>query len=50
MSDNERIPRNELPKIIDDGTNNNYGEWKMKSYYKLKEWGLLKYIERRQPP
>lgn len=35
----------ELPKIVDNGVNNNYGEWKMKSYHKLREWDLLKYIE-----
>src|SRR6266403_1962981 len=45
MSDNESVYCTELPKIIDDGTDNNYGEWKIRSYHKLREWGLLKYIE-----
>jgi hypothetical protein len=45
MPNNETVHRTELPKIIDDGTNNNYGEWKTKSYHKLREWDLLKYIE-----
>jgi hypothetical protein len=42
----------ELPKIVDDGTYNNYGEWETKSYHKLREWNLLKYIEgaTSQPP
>jgi hypothetical protein len=25
--------------------NNNYGEWETKSYHKLHEWNLFKYIE-----
>jgi hypothetical protein len=42
----------ELLKIVDDGTNNNYGEWDTKSYHRLREWDLLKYIEgpTSQPP
>ncbi len=42
----------ELPKLLDNGTNNNYGSWKNQAYYKLQEWGLWKYIEgpRSQPP
>ena len=35
----------ELPKLQDDGTNNNYGSWKNQAYYKLQEWGLWKYIK-----
>jgi hypothetical protein len=45
MPDNENVHRTELPKIVDDGTNNNYGEWRTKSYHKLREWDLWKYIE-----
>jgi gag-polypeptide of LTR copia-type len=45
MPNEENSHRHELPKIIDDGTNNNYGEWETKSYHKLREWDLLKYIE-----
>jgi hypothetical protein len=50
MSDN--IHKTDLPKIIDDGTNNNYGKWETKSYHKLREWNLMKYIEgpTSQPP
>jgi gag-polypeptide of LTR copia-type len=42
----------ELPEIVDDGTNNNYGEWETRSYYQLRAWDLLKYIEgpTSQPP
>jgi hypothetical protein len=35
----------ELEEIFDDGTNNNYGEWKIKSRFKLRSWDLWKYIE-----
>jgi hypothetical protein len=45
MPNNENIHHTELLKLIDDGNTNNYGEWKMKSYHKLCEWDLLKYIE-----
>ena len=45
MSTNDNSHRTELPKIIDNGTNNNYREWKIKSYHKLLEWDLWKYIE-----
>jgi gag-polypeptide of LTR copia-type len=45
MPNDNAAHRHELPKITDDGTNNNYGEWETKSYYKLREWDLLKYIE-----
>jgi hypothetical protein len=41
----QRIERNELTKLKDDGINNNFGEWETKSYHKLEEWDLLKYIE-----
>lgn len=37
--------RCDLPKLIDDGNDNNYGEWKIKSYYMLRAWDLWKYIE-----
>ena len=41
-----------LPEIVDDGMNNNYGEWEIRSYHQLREWDLLKYIEgpTSQPP
>jgi gag-polypeptide of LTR copia-type len=35
----------ELPKIIDNNVNNNYGEWVFKSHLKLQGWDLWKYIE-----
>ena len=54
MSYNDTVHQTdlELPKIVDDGNHNNYGEWEIKSYYKLREWDLLKYIEgdTSQPP
>jgi gag-polypeptide of LTR copia-type len=52
MSNNDNTHRTELPKIVDDGINNNYGEWETKSYHKMREWNLLKYIEgpASQPP
>ncbi len=45
MTNDESNNRAELPKLIDDGTSNNYGGWRTKAYYKLREWGLWKYIE-----
>jgi hypothetical protein len=45
MPDDSSSHRAELPKLTDDSVNNNYGEWKMKSYHKLHEWDLLKFIE-----
>ena len=45
MSNSDSTNRSELPKLIDNGRENNYGEWKTKSYHKLREWDLLKYIE-----
>src|SRR5258707_10832340 len=45
MTNNETTGHAELPKVLDDGTNNNYGSWKGRAYYKLQEWGLWKYIE-----
>jgi hypothetical protein len=45
MPNEDTVHRSELPKIIDDGTNNNYGEWETKSYHKFRDWRLLKYIE-----
>jgi hypothetical protein len=35
----------ELPKLIDDGINNNYGDWWKKSYLQLLSWDLWKYVE-----
>jgi hypothetical protein len=48
----DTVHQTELAKIVDDGTYNNYGEWEIKSYHKLREWNLLKYIEgaTSQPP
>ena len=37
--------RSQLPKLSDDGNNNNYGEWETKAYHILRSWDLLKYIE-----
>jgi hypothetical protein len=34
-----------LPKLIDNGTTNNYGEWKIQSQSELRSLGLWKYIE-----
>ena len=45
MSNANSVHQTELPKIIDNGTNNNYGEWETKSYHKFRKWNLLKYIE-----
>jgi hypothetical protein len=45
MPNDETPHHTELPKLVDDGVNNNYGEWETKSYHKLDEWDLLKYIE-----
>jgi hypothetical protein len=35
----------DLPKIIDDGINNNYGDWRKKAYLQLLSWDLWKIIE-----
>jgi hypothetical protein len=35
----------QLPKLIDNGLNNNYGEWKTKSFHILRSLGLWKYID-----
>jgi hypothetical protein len=45
MTNDNSMGHTELPKLLDDGTNNNYGLWKNQAYYKLHEWGLWKYIE-----
>jgi hypothetical protein len=45
MTNNESTRCAELPKLLDDGTNNNYSSWKNQTYYKLHEWGLWRYIE-----
>ena len=45
MPNEDNAHRAELPKLLDDGSNNNYGEWKAKSFHKFREWDLLKYIE-----
>src|SRR5258708_33963617 len=45
MTNNETTGHAELPKVLDDGTNNNYGSWKGRAYYKLQKWGLWKNIE-----
>jgi hypothetical protein len=39
----------ELPKMIDDGISDNYGEWKTKSFHQLRSCGLWKYIESSPP-
>jgi hypothetical protein len=45
MPDTDNTHRTELPKITDNGINNNFGEWEIKSYHKLREWDMLKYVE-----
>ena len=45
MPNDESTHHTELLKLFDDRNNNNYGKWKTKSYHKLREWDLLKYIE-----
>jgi hypothetical protein len=45
MAKDENSHGKDLPKLLDDGTDNNYGEWETKSYHKLLEWDLWKYIE-----
>ena len=37
--------RLQLPKLINDSQNNNYGEWETKAYHVLCSWDLLKFIE-----
>lgn len=41
-----------LPKLVDDGTTNNYGEWKIESEILFLGWDLLEYVSgsRSQPP
>jgi hypothetical protein len=52
MSNNQNVHQTQLPKIVDNGTYNNFREWEAQSYHKLCEWDLLKYIEgpESQPP
>ena len=45
MSDDDKTHHTELPKFLDNGADNNYAEWRVKSYHKLLKWKLLKYIE-----
>jgi hypothetical protein len=45
IAKDDSVHSSELPKIVDDGTNNNFGEWQTKSYHKLCDWNLWKYIE-----
>jgi hypothetical protein len=45
MANDKTTHHADLPELLDDGTNNNYGVWKTKSYHKFLEWDLLKYIE-----
>jgi hypothetical protein len=45
MSNEENGHHKDLPKLKDDGINNNYGEWETKSHHRLEQWDLLKYIE-----
>jgi hypothetical protein len=37
--------RSSLPKLTDDGNNNNYGDWATKAFHNLRTWNLWKYIE-----
>ena len=45
MANDDNTSRSELLKLTDKGENNNFGDWKMKAYHKLREWDLLQYIE-----
>jgi gag-polypeptide of LTR copia-type len=47
MSDDktESAYRSHLPKLVDDGLNNNYGDWATKAFHNLRTWDLWKYIE-----
>jgi hypothetical protein len=45
MANEESNQTKDLPKLKDDGVNNNYGEWEIKSYHRLEQWDLLKFIE-----
>ena len=45
MANNDNTTCTELSKLTDKGKNNNFGEWKTKSYHKLHKWNLLQYIE-----
>jgi hypothetical protein len=45
MPDTDNTHRTELPKITDNGTDNNFGEWETQSYHKLRDWDMLKYVE-----
>lgn len=49
MANDENSTSTKLPKLKDDGTNNNYGEWEFKAYHALLDWDLLKYIEDEPP-
>jgi hypothetical protein len=37
--------RGDLPKLVDDGTTNNYGDWCLRCYHILRTSGLWKYID-----
>jgi hypothetical protein len=43
VSDSAR--HEELPQIVDNGTDNNFGEWQMKASIMFQTWDLWKYIE-----
>jgi gag-polypeptide of LTR copia-type len=45
MSNDNNNEHIELPKLKDNGVNNNYGKWETKSSLKLDDWDLLKYIQ-----
>jgi hypothetical protein len=45
MAADKTMHRTQLPKIFNDGTNNNFREWQTKSFHRFREWDLLKYLE-----
>lgn len=51
MSEADKIPDSilgldvALPKLTDDGVDNNYAEWALRPESTLKAWGLWKFIE-----
>ena len=43
--DSKTLSSGKLPKLIDDGKINNYGEWKIQCQTEIRSLGLWKYIE-----
>lgn len=49
MPNDDNSHHTKLPKLVDDGIDNNYGEWEFQSHHALLDWDLLKYIENEPP-